>query len=373
MKVAFIARSTLHTVPGGDTTQVMATAKYLRRLGVEVDVKPATGPIDYGQYDLLHFFNIIRPADMLRHINSGRPYVVSTIFVEYAGYDRLHRQGMGRLLRFFSPDVIEYFKAIARHVSGRGRIASAEYLWRGHALSIKKIIRGAGCLLPNSESEYRRLQEAYQTEQKYFVVPNGIDEEVFTPTAAIEKDPLMLVCAARIEGIKNQLNLIRALNNTRFTLYLIGNAAPNQQDYYEACKKAAAENVVFVGNLPQEQLKEYYSRAIVHVLPSWFETTGLSSLEAAAMKCNIVAGNRGDAREYLGDKAFYCDPASPGSILQAVSQAAATPFDETLEQEIRAKFTWRQAAFATIQAYGAIRYANSHHRNQGHSQPVRRV
>lgn len=350
MKVAFIARSTLHSVPGGDTTQVLATAKYLQRLGVQVDIKLSTDKIDYGQYNLLHFFNIIRPADMLRHIKSGTPYVVSTIYVEYADYDKKHR----RLFSFFSPGLIEYSKAIARHVMGRGKIASPEYIWLGHTCSIKKIIQHAACLLPNSQSEYLRLKEAFHIEKKYFIVPNGIDEEIFTPLPNAQKDENMVVCAARIEGIKNQLNLIKALNNTHFKLYLIGNAAPNQQGYFEACKKIAAENIIFVNNLPQQQLKEYYSKAKVHVLPSWFETTGLSSLEAAAMKCNIVAGNYGDAKEYFGDHAFYCDPASPESIVQAVEKAASAPYNLNLEQQIRTKFTWQQAAFATFRAYQAI-------------------
>jgi glycosyltransferase involved in cell wall biosynthesis len=355
MKVAFIARSTLHEIPGGDTTQVLATAKYLRRQGVSVDIKLSTDKIDYDHYDLLHFFNIIRPADMLKHIKSGKPHVVSTIFVEYAHFDKQQRKGwQGMLFKLFSPGLIEYSKAIARHLSGRGKIASSEYLWRGHNRSIKKIVQNAACLLPNSESEYRRLQETFHIDKKYVIVPNGIDEEIFEPLPGVQKDALMVVCAARIEGIKNQLNLIKAINNTRFKLYLIGNAAPNQHRYYEECRKTAAANVIFINNIPQQKLKEYYSKAKVHVLPSWFETTGLSSLEAAAMKCNIVTGNRGDAKEYFGDKAFYCDPASPASILDAIEKAAAAPNEPSLEQEIRTKFTWQQAAFLTIQAYHAI-------------------
>jgi glycosyltransferase involved in cell wall biosynthesis len=355
MKVALIARSNLYSAPGGDTTQVLATAKYLQRQGVEADVRLSADNIDYNQYHLLHFFNIIRPADILKHLKSGKPYVVSTIFIDYAGFDKQHRKGwQGMLFKLFSPGLIEYSKAVARHLSGRAKIISPEYLWRGHTRSVKKVIEQAACLLPNSESEYQRLKEMYQIEKKYFVVPNGIDEEIFEPLPAIEKDASMVVCAARIEGIKNQLKLIEALNNTHYKLYLIGNAAPNQRRYYEQCKKLAAPNIIFIENLPQKKLKEYLCKAKVHVLPSWFETTGLSSLEAAAMKCNIVTGNRGDAKEYFGDKAFYCDPASPASIREAVEKAATTSHNPDLEQQIRTKFTWQQAAFMTIQAYQAI-------------------
>ena len=355
MRVAFIARSTLYSTPGGDTVQVLATAKYLRKLGVDVDVKASTDNIDHNAYDLLHFFNIIRPADILNHIRSGSPYVVSTIFIDYTGYDRTQRTGFGgTLFRLLSPGATEYAKAVARALAGNDRIASREYLWRGHNNSIRKILNGAAHLLPNSENEYRRLQQAFNIDKKYTVVPNGIDIEVFPSPPAMEKDPLMVVCAARIEGIKNQLNLLKALNNTPFKLYLIGNPAPNQQAYYRECKRKAASNIIFTGSLPQSKLVEYYRQAKVHALPSWFETTGLSSLEAAAMGCNIVAGNKGDAREYFGHQACYCDPASPQSILDAVEKAAARPVDTILGQEIRTKFTWEQAALSTIGAYSTI-------------------
>ena len=61
-----------------------------------------------------------------------------------------------------------------------------------------------------------------------------------------------------------------------------------------------------------------YRSARVHVLPSWFETTGLVSLEAGLCRCDVREHNRGHAREYLGDFAWYCDPADPASICSAV-------------------------------------------------------
>jgi glycosyltransferase involved in cell wall biosynthesis len=350
MQVAFITRSTLYSTPGGDTIQVLATAKYLQELGVTVHIKLSTDNIDYSIYDLLHFFNIIRPADILKHLTSNKPYVVSTIFVDYSAYDQSQR---GPVFKLLSPGLTEYVKTVARWLRGNDSIASKQYLWRGHKRSIVKILQHAACLLPNSENEYRRLRQAFHIDKKYFVVPNGIDTGIFNQ-ANHSKDPNMVVCAARIEGIKNQLNLIKALNNTKFKLYLIGNAAPNQKSYYRECKRTAAPNIFFMDNLPQAELKKHYSQAKVHVLPSWFETTGLSSLEAAAMGCNIVISSGGDAQEYFGQQAFYCEPSSPDSIYQAVVQAAASFTDPSLEQKIRTKFTWQQAAFCTFQAYKAI-------------------
>src|SRR6185437_8923134 len=151
-------------------------------------------------------------------------------------------------------------------------------------------------ILPNSESEYRRLMQNYPCKVNYIVVPNGINPGLFEYNNSAKKDDCLVICAARIEGIKNQLNLIRALNNTRFRLLIIGAFAPNHTDYYHECKTIAAGNVTFIDHISQQDLVKYYKRAKVHVLPSWFETTGLSSIEAAAMGCNIVITEKGDTR-----------------------------------------------------------------------------
>jgi glycosyltransferase involved in cell wall biosynthesis len=95
----------------------------------------------------------------------------------------------------------------------------------------------------------------------------------------------------------------------------------------------------------------YYERAKVHVLPSWFETTGLSSVEAAVMGCSIVITDKGDTREYFGNEAFYCDPADPKQILSAVEKASKAPFNESLRQKILKQYTWKQAAIQTLKAY----------------------
>lgn len=164
----------------------------------------------------------------------------------------------------------------------------------------------------------------------------------------------MVLCVARIEGIKNQLNLIRALNNTRFNLVLIGSHAPNQKTYYNACRSIAAANITFIDHTPQPELVRYYQQAKVHILPSWFETTGLSSLEAAAMGCNVVITDKGDAKEYFGNNAWYCDPADPGNIRLMVEKASLGNYNEALHEMILKKYTWKQAALETYKAYQNI-------------------
>lgn len=352
MKVAIIARSTLYTVPGGDTVQAVQTARQLSAMGVDTEIRLANEAIAYDQYNLLHFFNIIRPADILYHSKkAGKPFVVSTILCDYSEYDKHHRKGVGLLFSNFSGDSIEYIKTIARWLLGKDHLSSLSYIWKGQRRSIIEILRRSAMILPNSESEYKRVEDTYTGKLKHQIIPNGASPELFEYDPSITKDEHLVLCVARIEGLKNQLNLIKALNNTPYKLLIIGAYAPNQVAYYYQCRNIAAENIVFIDHIPQDELVKYYQQAKVHILPSWFETTGLSSIEAALMGCNIVITDKGDAKEYFGNDAFYCDPAKPASIFTAIQNAAKAAFNEGLRQKILEKYTWKQAAIQTRKAY----------------------
>ncbi|HXB05885.1 MAG TPA: glycosyltransferase family 4 protein [Puia sp.] len=356
MRVLFIARASLYTNRGGDTVQLQKTAEYLGRLGVDVDIRLTTDKMDYSGYALIHFFNLFRPADILRHIrSSARPYVVTPIYVDYSEADRRTRKGPARLLlRLFPPEAIEYAKVVARWLLNGEKIGSAAFLWYGQRRSMRYILEHAGMLLPNSSSEVRRLQERFSIQRPYRVIPNAVDPALFRPPAeAPVRDNRLVLCVARIEGIKNQLNLIKAINGSAFRLILVGAPAVNQRGYYEECRRIAGPAVSFAGAVPQEELVGYYCRAAIHVLPSFFETTGLSSLEAAAMGCAVVITDKGDTREYFGDQASYCDPASPASILRALEEAAERGPSAGLQEKIRKQYTWTETAARTLEAYQA--------------------
>ena len=356
IKVVMITRSTLFTVKGGDTVQILQTAKSLADIGVSVDVKLTNEVIEYNKYDLLHFFNITRPADILYHLKrTEKPFVVSPILIDYSEYDKHHRKGIaGKLFRWSSAGAIEYFKTLARWLRGTDTLMSFSYFLKGHRRSVKEILNETAMLLPNSKLEYERISDQYKYFGNCVIVPNGIDPVLFQFDEGVKKDDNLIICVARIEGIKNQINLIKAINKTKFDLLIIGSAAPNQLQYYKDCKKIAADNISFIENLPQHELIKYYQKAKVHVLPSWFETTGLSSLEAAAMGCSVIITNKGDAKEYFKEHAFYCDPSSPESIYTAIEKAAMQDCNKDLRKKIFANYTWQQAALQTKKAYKEV-------------------
>jgi len=355
MRVALISRSSLFKVKGGDTTQMVKTGEELNKLDIETEIKLASDRINYADYDLLHFFNLIRPADHLYHIRkSNKPYVLSSIYLDYAEFDRLGRTFLQKnLFSILGKYGSEYIKNLYRYYKKQDVLVTKDYLL-GHKKAMKEVLKGASIVLPNSESEYHRLTVDFKLKKKYRVVPNGIDEDLFGSIPASKNRQEKVICVGQIYGMKNQHRLIRACKALKVPLELIGKPPPNHTKYYEFCKKISDHTVSFIDFMPQTELLKFYTEAKVHALPSWFETTGLSSLEAGAMGCNLVVGTGGDTREYFDGFASFCEASDQGSIEKALEEAMGKSTSNNLREKILSNYTWKKAAEATLAAYNKV-------------------
>lgn len=363
MRVLFQSRSTLFSVPGGDTIQLTKTAEYLRKTGIAVDISTELKPRLRG-YDLVHLFNLMRPQEVFLQARNakqhGLPVALSTIYGLYTEYEKKARSGVsGLVARNLSPWQVERAKVVARSFSNfEVNYGSLLVALRGYKQLCSRIASLTDVFLPNSLSEMNRVQSDFiESRQKPFVVvPNAVDTNLFDRASVTISDEVRrfegcIVSAARIEGRKCQLELVRAVRDLDVDLVLIGKPAPNHLDYYERVKKEASDRVHFLGQVSHDVLPQYYAVAKAHALISWMETPGLSSLEAAAMGCNIVATCKGDTRDYFMNDAFYCDPESVTSIRNALKEALNTPRTTNLQNRIRTEYTWENAAKATLKGY----------------------
>lgn len=372
MKILFQSRANLFKAPGGDTVQLMKTAEYLRRLGVEIDIGTIDEP-NLAGYDMVHLFNLMKAEDVyfqaLNARRQGVPVALSTIYGLYTEFERKARGGWASLAsRHLSAWNIERLKIVAKGIKNRQMSKGAWLVaLMGYHRQVERLAELVDVFLPNSHSEMERVHLDFPISRTrpYEVIPNAVDIEVFDPARVkarpeIERLRGCVVSAARIEGRKCQVELVRAMKDLPVDLVLIGKPAMNDIGYYEAVRREAGPRVHFVGQVDHAQLAEYLSVAKVHALISWMETPGLSSLEAGAMGCNLVITNKGDTRDYFGDDAFYADPESVPSVRAALAQALSAPPPKALQCRIRDQYTWEKTAAATLRGYeAALARANS--------------
>lgn len=366
MRVLFQTRTNLFDAPGGDLIQMLKTKEFLEKKGIEVDISLEFEP-NLDNYDFVHLFNLMDPEDiylqMLNAKKQNKKIALSTIYGLYAEFERKARGGFFQILaNLLNPNQINYIKILVKHYKEK-RMHKGVYkmLLKGNYKLTKEIVDNTDVFLPNSTSEMNRVAKEYKLKDYKFVsVPNAVDKAVFfddndtESENPFEKFKDCIVCAARIEGRKSTLNLVRAVKDTDYKLVLVGKASANQSKYVEKVREEAGDNVYFLGSIPHEELKHLYKVAKVHALVSWMETPGLSSLEAAAMGCNIVVTKKGDTQDYFEDYAFYCEPDDVASIKNAIDLAYNSPVNPKLKQKILENYIWEKTAEETIRGYNML-------------------
>ncbi len=340
-------------IPGGHRVQMERTAAALRDLGVEVQKHLGPDELD-GIWDVVHGFQL-GPHEVAAMRARGIPVVISTIYwgLSYTsshGAERVTaRDALGRGRRG-----LRYLGASPRGREDLTRLSlqeSADDLDRLRAWSMAEM------LLPNAEGEARHVRDDLGVLTDCVVVPNAIAVGLFAPGVGRPRPDGSVLCVGRIEPHKNQLGTIRALAGVPgVTLTVVGLPHPHHPGYLEECRRAAAEagNATLLPGVDHAELPDLYARHRTHVLATWYETTGLVSLEAAASGCTVVTTDRGHAREYFGDDARYCDPADAESMRRAVAQALADLPSPRLRAWIADRYTWAETARQTLAAYEKV-------------------
>ena len=361
LKVLFVTRPTVFTGPGGDTIQLLKTKEYLEALGVEVDIS-GTEISSFESYDIIHFFNLRSPQDILLHVRNAKlankPMVLSTIWGSYYECDQKARKGFQKWISNNFPEhFVEYLKTSARIIMNLNfHKGILPYLINGQLKSQKEIVKKVDVLLPNSPTELTRVRNDMGLVNKEGLsIANAVDLNVFNYEAVDDSKYKYLegclLSAARVEIRKCQLDLIRAVKDLPYKLVIVGKPSPNSQSYFEQCKNEAGDNVVFIEHVTQIELASLYKVCKAHALISWMETPGLSSLEAAVMNSNVLLTNRGDTEYYFENLATYCEPGDVTSIREGVIEVMEKDFNPLLKERVKSNFTWNHTAKQTFEGY----------------------
>ncbi len=351
MKVMMVNRPDAESVHGGDSVQLRETAAALRRMGTEVE--EALGPQEKARYrgfDLIHFNNLQSPAFLLGETRkakeSGRPVVLSTI---YWNVSRPNEQIGLKHYRW-------------RHLARLAGRPLAAALWRArerHRVQMQREVLGlCDLLLPNSCAEADQLHALACRSLPLEVIHLGLDRDRFRWRAGLPfpewaskarvAPGLYAISVGRVQPWKNTLGLAMVMRRLNIPLVLAG--AVCHEAYARACEAAGA---TLTGPLHGDGLLAAYAHARLHVMASYGETVGLSSIEAAAMGCAVASTKIGGLVEYLGAEAVYFDPEDEQDMADAVQAAWQRGGTPALQEKARS-FTWDDTAHATMEAYKRV-------------------
>lgn len=125
-----------------------------------------------------------------------------------------------------------------------------------------------------------------------------------------------------------------------------------------AGKLGVGHKVLFLGHVPNQELPALYQGALVFVYPSFYETFGLTVVEAFKCGCPVVTSNVGSLPEVSGGAAILIEPSNVDAIANAIQALAS---DEALRNERiqrglqrGAEFSWDRTARETFDVFKRV-------------------
>jgi len=165
-------------------------------------------------------------------------------------------------------------------------------------------------------------------EEKCRVILNAVDIGKFTPGHSFSKDFSVLYVGRLIKN-KGILTLADAIPDILYHCpkakfifagkdMFLKEVGCMAGEYIS--KKAPADSIVFLGEVPPEDLVAYYRKSAVAVFPSFYESSGIACLEAMACGCAIVASDVGGIKDMITHQVhgLLVPPSNPKKLGKAV-------------------------------------------------------
>jgi glycosyltransferase involved in cell wall biosynthesis len=212
-------------------------------------------------------------------------------------------------------------------------------------------------------------------EEKIDSIPNGVPLELFTTNIPekeknkimerynFEKALLFLPPVPR-KGlhflIKALPNIIKEVPNLKV---LVVGGLPTFDTYYKFChelsqKLHVEERVLFVGWVDDIDLPKYYAAVSAYVLPSSYESFGLTVIESMACGTPVCASKGLGFPEIItdGEDGFLRDPADAASLAEALTtilndDVLRKRMGHNARQKIESQYSWSKIADQYIEAY----------------------
>jgi glycosyltransferase involved in cell wall biosynthesis len=247
---------------------------------------------------------------------------------------------------------------------------------RGNHLLERYAWRQAQAL--TAPSHFQAIETAYTLDRyskKITVIPNPIAPEILTEaTRSVESmtgsqpavDVLYTGRLAPVKGIRPLLQAARqvkeAMPQTKFVLIGPWQLPEKPDQVIPILKnKLNGSNICWINHLPWHNLISWYRQAKIFVMPSYYETFGISAIEAMAFGMPVVGTTAGGLPEVVEDgvTGLLVPPGDPQGLAEAVIQLLRDPdlrrrMGEAGRERVSSEFTVDRVVDQTLAVYERV-------------------
>jgi len=195
----------------------------------------------------------------------------------------------------------------------------------------------ASFVVANSQFSAEHIRDGLNGQGEVRVVHNGLDLEAFPQRQTLPEKPLILA-VGRLVQKKGFSILVAACQllkqkGVRFACEIVGTGAQSSLLKEEIRKRDVGELVTLVGPLPQQVLREHYTRAMVFALPCIRAADGDRDIlpnaikEAMAVGVPVVTSRLEGIEELIEDGAsgLLVEPGDPSALAEKLELVLGRP------------------------------------------------
>ncbi|WP_199120370.1 glycosyltransferase family 1 protein [Pedobacter sp. ASV28] len=213
-----------------------------------------------------------------------------------------------------------------------------------YTLKSRYACKNANRIIAISERTKQDIVALYHIDEKKIdVVYQSCDDLFKTPSSVQKKEEIRkkynlpaqyILSVGTIEERKNLNLLVEALAkvDSNYTLIVIGKNTPYLKKVQQTITKMNLGNrVVFLNDVPFEDLPTIYQLANLFVYPSFYEGFGIPIIEAIYSKTPVIGATGSCLEEAGGPDSLYISPYHADDLATAINQVLA---DEQLQQQM---------------------------------------
>jgi len=240
----------------------------------------------------------------------------------------------------------------------------------------KDLVRDCHRIIAATEKEKLELSGYYGAElEKIGVIPCGVNMEMFQPIDKKEArkklglgEEHIVLFVGRIEPLKGIERILQAMtlmqNGSHPKLVIVGGDHHSQDELTRlqqlSTQLGIEKSVLFTGIIEHDRLPYYYSAADTCVIPSYYESFGLTALESLACGTPVVATNVGGLNNVIqqGKTGYVIDKYKPEALAEKITltlsrqnteMKSAYPIRDTITD-----YSWSNIAHMIIEDFNRV-------------------
>jgi glycosyltransferase involved in cell wall biosynthesis len=204
------------------------------------------------------------------------------------------------------------------------------------------------------------------------VIPNPISPKLQQQALAqprVEPSKPVILYTGRIEFRKGSLELLRSVDRVAAEFpeveYVVAGARHNSIDDRMLNQafgvNGTRKHVRLIGHVQWQKLADWYRRASVFVMPSYYETFGISVIEAMAFGLPVVASDAGGLPEVVEDgvTGILVPAGDSAALSEALLRLLRDPrlrarMGEAGRERVRSEFTVERIVTQTLEVYQSV-------------------